>query len=139
MTIYSATYENLAKIDQQVRIAAIAAGLSEDDAYSVELAVDEACTNIIDHSYGGEGLGEIDCVCQTLADGLKIIIYDTGCFFNPEGIPAPDVHKPVNNRPEGGLGLFFMRSLMDEIIFDPCKGSGTSLTMIKRKHTSKRG
>jgi anti-sigma regulatory factor (Ser/Thr protein kinase) len=44
MTIYSATYENLAKIDQQVRIAAIAAGLSEDDAYSVELAVDEACT-----------------------------------------------------------------------------------------------
>jgi serine/threonine-protein kinase RsbW len=84
-------------------------------------------------------LGEIDCVCQTLTDGLKIIIYDTGCFFNPEGIPTPDVHQPLTKRTEGGLGLFFMRSLMDEVIFDPCKDSGTSLTMIKRKQISKRG
>ena len=85
MTQYSATYENLAKIDEQVRQAALKAGLSEKDIYDVELAVDEACTNIIDHSYGGEGLGEIECDCFSITEGLKIIIHDTGCFFNPEG------------------------------------------------------
>ena len=137
MALYSATYESLAKIDQQVRSAAIAAGLNDDDAYSVELAVDEACTNIIDHSYGGEGLGEIECVCQTLSDGLKIIIFDSGCFFNPEGVPMPDVHQPLEKRSEGGLGLFFIHQMMDEVIFDQCKGNGTSLTMIKRKSITK--
>ena len=81
MTQYSATYDNLAKIDDQVRQAALIAGLSVKDIYDVELAVDEACTNIIDHSYGGEGLGEIECECFSIPEGLKIIIHDSGLFL----------------------------------------------------------
>lgn len=137
MSQYSATYDNLAKIDDQVRQAALKAGLSEKEIYDVELAVDEACTNIIDHSYGGEGLGEIECVCFDIPEGLKIIIHDSGCFFNPNAVPTPNVNLPMAKRSEGGLGLFFMRRLMDEVIFDPCKGSGTMLTMIKRKKTGR--
>ncbi len=137
MTVYPAIYESLAKIDKQVRQAAIDAGFSENDAYDVELAVDEACTNIIDYSYGGEGLGEIECVCQQLSDGLKIIIVDTGCFFNPAGIPSTNVNLSLENRPEGGLGLFFIHQLMDEVKYDPCEGNGTTLTMIKRIRSNK--
>lgn len=137
MTLYSATYTNLATIDEQVRKFAIDAGLSEKEVYDVELAVDEACTNIIDHSYGGEGLGEIECICEIIDGGLKIIIIDSGCFFNPDAIPIPDVNKPMKLRPEGGLGLFFMRNLMDEVHFDPCKEDGTTLTMIKYKKNIK--
>jgi serine/threonine-protein kinase RsbW len=137
MSQYSATYDNLAKIDDQVRQAALKAGLSEKEIYDVELAVDEACTNIIDHSYGGEGLGEIDCVCIDIPEGLKIVIHDSGCFFNSNKVPTPNVNLPMAKRSEGGLGLFFMRRLMDEVIFDPCKDSGTMLTMIKRKKTGR--
>lgn len=135
MTVYSATYDNLAKIDKQVRKAALKAGLSENDVYDVELAVDEACTNIIDHSYGGEGLGDIECVCQSIPEGIKIIIHDKGCFFDPNKVPTPNMKIPVAKRSEGGLGVYFMRRLMDEVSFDPCKESGTVLTMIKRKKT----
>lgn len=137
MTQYSATYDNLAKIDDQVRQAALIAGLSLKDIYDVELAVDEACTNIIDHSYGGEGLGEIECECFTISEGLKIIIHDSGCFFDPGAVPIPNVKLPMSKRSEGGLGLYFMRRLMDEVTFDPCQESGTILTMVKRKQTGK--
>jgi serine/threonine-protein kinase RsbW len=137
MTQYSATYGNLAKIDDQVRQAALMAGLSVKDIYDVELAVDEACTNIIDHSYGGEGLGEIECECFSISEGLKIIIHDSGCFFDPDAVPPPNVNLPMSKRSEGGLGLYFMRRLMDEVSFDACKGSGTILTMIKRKQIGK--
>ncbi len=133
MAVYPATIDSLEKIIGQVVQEAKNAGLSERAIYDVEVAVDEACANIIHHSYGGQGKGEIECDCQILQDGLKIILFDSGCFFNPADIPEPDLTSPLEKRKTGGLGLFFMQKLMDEVIFDPCQGQGTLLTMIKRK------
>ncbi len=133
MAVYPATIASLEKITSQVVQEAKNAGLSQRAIYDVEIAIDEAVANIIEHSYGGEGKGEIECNCQILPDGLKIILLDTGCLFNPDSIPEPDLKSPLENRKEGGLGLFFMRKLMDEVVFDPCEGRGTLLTMIKRK------
>jgi serine/threonine-protein kinase RsbW len=133
MTAYSATFDNLGRITNQVVEAARVAGLSEKSIYEVEVAIDEACTNIIEHSYGEQGHGEIDCICQILPDGLKIILRDSGCYFNPDRIPSPDLISPLSKRKPRGLGLFFMRKLMDEVKFDPCEGQGTLLTMVKRK------
>lgn len=133
MAVYPATIASLGKITSQVVQEAKNSGLSERAIYDVEVAVDEACANIIEHSYGGEDKGEIECICQIIPDGLKIILHDTGCFFNPNDVPEPDINSPLEERHTGGLGLYFMRKLMDEVIFDPCQGQGTLLTMIKRK------
>ena len=133
MTAYSATLDNLGKITDQVVRAAKEAGLSDNEIYDVEVAIDEACTNIIEHSYTEEGKGEIECICQILPDGLKIFLRDSGCYFNPDRIPSPDLDSPISKRKPRGLGLFFMRKLMDEVKFDPCEGQGTLLTMVKRK------
>ncbi len=133
MTAYSATLDNLEKITSQVVQAAKEAGLSENAIYDVELAVDEACSNIIEHSYTEEGKGEIECICQVLPDGLKIFLRDSGCYFNPDRIPPPDIKSHITKRKPRGLGLFFMRKLMDEVRFDPCEGEGTLLTMVKRR------
>lgn len=133
MVVYPAELASLAKITDQVQKAAKQAGLSERAQYDVEVAIDEACANIIEHSYAGEAGGEIECTCQILPEGLKIVLHDTGCFFDPNEVPEPDIHSPLDQRKEGGLGLYFMRKLMDEVIFDPCQGQGTLLTMIKRK------
>jgi serine/threonine-protein kinase RsbW len=133
MVVYPARIDSLGRITNQVVQEAKAAGLSERAIYDVEVAIDEACVNIIEHSYGGEDKGEIECECQILPDGLKIVLHDTGCFFNPDDIPEPDLNSPLEERKTGGLGLYFMRKLMDEVSFDPCMGEGTTLTMIKRK------
>ncbi len=133
MAIYAATLDNLVRINDQVVDSARKAGLSERAIYDVEVALDEACTNIIEHSYRGKKKGEIEVICQIIPDGLKIIIHDSGCYFNPDFIPKPDVNTPLNKRKQHGLGLYFMQRLMDEVIYDPCEGEGTLLTMIKRK------
>lgn len=135
MTVYAATLDNLEKITRQVVLCAREAGLSEKAVYDVEVAIDEACTNIIEHSYGSSNQGEIECICQVLPDGVKILLRDTGCYFNPDRIPTPDLNTPLTARKPRGLGLYFMRKLMDEVYFDPCEGQGTLLTMVKRKES----
>jgi len=48
-------------------------------------------------------------------------------------VPEPDLHTSLENRKEGGLGLYFIRRLMDEAHFEFTSDSGNILTMIKRK------
>ena len=101
--------------------------------YSIKTAVDEACSNIIDHAYGGEQGGDIECTCNMSDDSLKVILRDHGHAFDPSRVPEPDLSSPIENRKMRGLGLFFMRKLMDEIHFDFSDESGNVLTMVKHR------
>ena len=98
-------FENLAKITDFVIRAARSAGLGPAAVYAVEMAVDEACANIIEHAYGGEGRGDIECTCQIDADELTVTLRDDGSPFDPSRVPEPDVNAPLEERDEGGLGL----------------------------------
>lgn len=80
---FSGKYDSLAHIADFVREAAVEAGLENFQLYAVETAVDEACSNIIEHAYGGENKGLIDCTCITSNEGLTIILKDMGQPFNP--------------------------------------------------------
>jgi len=133
MAVYKAVYDSLARICDQVSQAAIDFGFTKEEVYEIELAVDEACTNIIEHSYGGECEGNIEV--KNFEDNGKftIVIRDYGCSFTPDHVAAPDLVSPVNQRREGGLGLYFMRHGMDDINFQPIDGNGTILTMVKYK------
>ncbi len=124
-------YENLAIICEYARQAAAEAGLSEKAAYEVETAVDEAFANIIDHAYGGEGKGDIECSCQVDEKGLTIRLRDHGREFKPEKIKPPNLKVPLNKRKDHGLGLYLMRQLMDVVTFDFSKTQGNTLTMVK--------
>ena len=109
------------------------AGFDEIARYSIQTAVDEACSNIIDHAYGGEGLGNIECSCKVNKSQIEIKLRDNGRAFDPGMVIAPDLTSPIEERKERGLGLYFMRKLMDEIHFDFSKESENTLTMIKHK------
>jgi serine/threonine-protein kinase RsbW len=126
-------YANLANIAVFIRQAAQDAGLEPFAVYSVETAVDEACSNIIEHSYKGEGKGNIECTTCIDTEGLTIILRDTGRPFNPKKIPKPGLDAPIEQRANHGLGLYFMFQLMDEVHFEFSKESGNTLTMVKRK------
>jgi serine/threonine-protein kinase RsbW len=125
-------YESLAGIGEFVHGEAELAGFDSFAIYAIELAVDEACTNIIEHAYGGEDRGNIECDCEITAEGLTIRLHDHGQPFQPEDIPLPDINAPLEEREAHGLGLFFMRKWMDEIHFDFSGNHGNTLVMFKK-------
>lgn len=97
----------------------------------VQLAVDEACTNIIKHAYS-EQKGVITLTCELVDDDLIITIRDRGKPFDPSSIPLPDLEADLNGRRVGGLGIYFMRKLMDEVSYNFDPERGNELTMRKR-------
>jgi len=126
-------FNSLAAISEFATRAAEAAGLDPRAVYAVQMAVDEACSNIIEHAYGGEGRGAIECTCRINDDGLTVIIRNHGRPFDPTIVPQPDLHASLEDRKEGGLGLYFIRQLMDEVRFEFTPDSGNVLTIVKRK------
>jgi serine/threonine-protein kinase RsbW len=130
---FPGVYENLAKIALFVRQAAQEAGLAPFDIYSVETAVDEACSNIIEHGYRGEGKGDIECTTLISENGLTIILRDTSRRFHPQKVPEPKLDVPIQERANHGLGLYFIYQLMDEVHFEYSKNSGNTLTLVKLK------
>ena len=107
--------------------------MNESDTYAVQLAVDEASTNIIEHGYGRECPSRIDIGCEVLEDGLKVVIYDDADPFDPEVIPEPDFNVKLEEVKPRGLGMFLMRKMMDEVSYDISPDKGNTLTMIKRR------
>ena len=128
-------YSNLTVICDHAQKFAVDAGFDTRAVYAVQMAVDEACCNIIKHGYGGEGKGTIYLDFVKLDDAIKVTIRDDGKAFDPASVPMPDFYSPIEERPEGGLGLFLMQKLMDEVQFsfaDGDKNEFNTLVMIKR-------
>ncbi|MGD2104110.1 MAG: ATP-binding protein [Anaerolineae bacterium] len=130
---FPARYESLAAIDRFVAEGAKEAGFDRCKAYQVRLAVDEACSNIIDHAYGGEGPGVIECSQHVQGGDLTIMLRDYGKPFDPSSVPEPDIEGDLEDRTGGGLGLYFIRQIMDEVTFDFDSEDGNVLTLVKRK------
>jgi anti-sigma regulatory factor (Ser/Thr protein kinase) len=129
-------FENLAQIGAFITQVATAAGLDERAVYAVQMAVDEACTNIIEHAYGSEGQGPIHLVCQNQPDGLQIDIYDQGQPFDPTQIPPLDPLTPLYQRQPGGMGFFFIHRLVDRVEFQFGTPAGNRLTLFKHREPS---
>lgn len=131
--VFSARYESLEAIDRFVAGAAKQAGFDECAVYQVQLAVDEACSNIIEHAYGGEGAGVIECTFRVRGDDLTVVLRDTGEPFDPESVPEPDLTTDLEARDEGGLGLYLIHRIMDKVEFNFGSEGGNVLTMVKCK------
>ena len=129
---FPGVYKNLERIANFVRQFAKAAGFDKFAIYSVEMAVDEACSNIIEHAYGEEGKGNIDCTCSFDGETLAIILKDNGKSFDPSSIPHPNLSHNLDEREAHGLGLYFIQQWMDDVRFTST-GSENVLTMVKHK------
>jgi serine/threonine-protein kinase RsbW len=124
------------------------AGLGPRAVYAVQVAVDEACSNIIEHAYGSEGptsvrrspdmrtlpdkdAQTIECTCRIKRDRLIIQLHDHGRPFDPATVPKPDLEADLSERHAGGLGVYFIQQLMDAVQFESVPGQGNTLTLIK--------
>jgi serine/threonine-protein kinase RsbW len=130
---FPANFKSLAPISDFIVDLAENAGFSPNDVYAIQTAVDEACANIIDHAYGAEGIGEIEILVSNVKNGIRITLHDEGEPFDPMDVPDPDITSPLEIRRERGLGIFFMRKLMDKVVFEFSSKKGNTLTLVKYK------
>ena len=128
----SATLDALAQISEFITDATTRAGLDDHAAWQVQLAVDEAATNIIQHGYDQAAPGEIELAWQIADSQLTVTLRDQGRRFDPEQVPEPDITSPLEERQAGGLGIFLMGRLMDTVQFDFDDQHGNLLTMTKQ-------
>jgi len=130
---FAAKFEFLDEMRDFVGDIARVGGFDEKDVYNIQLATDEAASNIIEHAYEGVTDGILDLSCGMDKNAITIILVDYGEPFDPSVIPLPDLKADLSERKIGGLGIFLMRKLMDEVHYEPRKDKSNILTMIKRK------
>ena len=113
--------------------AAARAGLAVGDIDDLKVATSEACTNAIEHAYpaAAEGACPAITIRITVKSGeLRIEVEDEGVGFDPKRLPKVQLEERVQE--EGGLGIYLMHTLMDEVRIESAPGSGTKVTMVKR-------
>ena len=102
----------------------------DETVFDLKLAVDEACTNIIEHGYKGMDPGSIILSFRIEPDRILVSITDFGHIFEPAETPKPDVEAALEDRPLGGLGLYLIYQTMDNIDYQSSE-DGNTLTFTK--------
>jgi len=102
-------------------------GFSNEESNAVTIAVDEAASNIIKHTYNGEKNELIVVNFRILEDRLEVVLRDFGEKVDPETIKSRDLNEI---RP-GGLGVHLIKSTMDVVNYDNSFEVGNQLTMVK--------
>ena len=130
--VVSSDLAELPRVIDFVRQACLDARLSSDDMFACELATDEACTNIMEHAYLGSADGQIRVTCRYAGNLFVVELHDHGRPFDPSLVEPPQLTGDLDMRDVGGLGLYFMRHMMDEVRFEFDRVTGNTLTMTKR-------
>jgi len=111
---FPAKLENLEMLVQSVTTCAREHGLSDEKLSGIELAFEEAFVNISQYAYP-EQEGEVEVKCKTDDTHFIVEIIDSGVQFDITSLPDPDITQDISERPVGGLGVFFIKKIMDEV------------------------
>ena len=133
-TTYSLTVDSSTKHLSEVRsfVATHAqnVGLSEKVIDEIRLAVDEAFTNIIKHAYKNTPKKPVLIEVGIDKQKLWISIKDQGEGFKPEDYRAPDILKRIKNKQRGGMGVYLIQKLMDQVQYNN-QGGVNEIRMVK--------
>ncbi|MCL4274647.1 MAG: SpoIIE family protein phosphatase [Anaerolineales bacterium] len=113
-----AKMEVLGELREFVETAAIHYGLAHDDVFSFKIAVDELCANIIGYGFENSEMGLISLSFDVTDDRARLIIRDNGKFFSPDQARRPDLEADWDDRQIGGLGIYFVKELMDDVTYN---------------------
>ncbi len=128
---FDARFENLARICEFVTTVARKAGFNDAQVYDVELATNEACTNIIEHGYAGNPDGKIECSVEADSKVVIVILRDWGTPFDASDVPDKDFEVPLQELGPRGAGLRLMWGTMDEVEFERLPDDENRVTMKK--------
>jgi anti-sigma regulatory factor (Ser/Thr protein kinase) len=97
---------------------------------NLNLALEEAVTNVVLYAYPQGTTGEVDVLARVGVDWIEFVVTDSGKPFDPTAAPAADTTASVNDRRIGGLGIHLVRTIMDSVHYER-RGNKNILTMTK--------
>ena len=128
--VISSSTDNLSLVRSFIEYHGRELELEKKEIAHISLAVDEACTNIIKHAYNYSKNGKIKINIDKKKDKLSVKLTDKGSHFDPSLIPDPNIEESQKMKKGGGLGMFLMKKIMDEVEYR-AKGKGNELILIK--------
>jgi serine/threonine-protein kinase RsbW len=129
--VVKSTTDNLAMIREFIKNTTTEVGISDEIIDKIILAVDEACTNIIKHAYKYSPEGQIYIATRFADSKFTIAITDEGQHFDPDKIPVPDLNEYYKQKRIGGLGMFLIKKLMDEVNYSTLSGNKNRVVLVK--------
>ena len=128
---FAAEYESLEKMREFIAEVCEDGDLGDDLCHSLQLAVDEAATNVMEYGYNGIDPGSI--IVDVYADSQRVIVTltDFGRPFEPVEKDAPSLDGDNEDLPTHGFGLLFIYETMDDVDYQ-CNEDGNRLTLTKK-------
>jgi serine/threonine-protein kinase RsbW len=131
----------LSTVRKAVVEIAVGARFSAQQANMIALAVDEALANIMEHAFpeieSGSAGQQIELILDANSTRFEALVRDHGTHFDPREAPEIDMQEHVKAGRKGGLGIFLMKRIMDEIHYTLKPGSHNELVMVKYVDSSK--
>ena len=123
-------FENIELVQAVVEDLLRRLELGDDDRHWIGLAVREAVANAIKHGNGGDPRKQVEVEVRVDAGDVEVAVRDEGRGFDPTAVADP--LAPENLLRPGGRGIFYMRSLMDEVKYRFGDDGGTEVVLRKR-------
>lgn len=127
-----ASTEHLAEVRNFVAKYAKEFGFGKQQVADIRLAVDEAYTNIIKHAYNNDDKKTVDIELGYNSNKFWISLLDTGDAFDPSDYSKPDVRQKIKEKKRGGVGVYLIRKLMDDVEYNK-QGAVNEIRMTKKK------
>ena len=114
--------QQIPQLAEFVEKVADEAKIDQGLAMSINLALEEAVTNVIMYAYpeGSDGLVDVEAIIREKS--LDFIVSDDGIAFDPTAAEEADITLGVEDRPIGGLGIFLVRKIMDSVTYERTNG-----------------
>lgn len=123
-------------------------GFPEDEVNKIEMAVDEACTNVIKHAYSGKATDikikrsynlrrkddmekAIELSISIDPERIRVVIFDQGEDFNFESQGKINLEEYLTRLEIGSLGIYIIKTFMDEVSYSHKPGIGNELRLVK--------
>ena len=126
------SYEELPELVAAVEAMGEQDGWPGELTFRISLVIDELAQNVVDYAYQDRP-GDVEVAVTDREEDILIEIIDEGIPFDPlTQAPEPDLTSSVEDRPIGGLGVHFTKTLMDNVEY--CRESGKNhLKIVTRK------
>ncbi len=111
-----AKLENLERMVKSVSDCAREQGFDQKKTLEIELAAEEALVNIIHYAYP-EKADQVEIICRADDDRFIVELIDSGIAFDMTSLSDPDVNAKRDDRKIGGLGVFLIKKMVDEVTY----------------------
>jgi len=126
------TWDSISRVAEMLSSVLDEMGLSQDNAFDVKLATQEAVVNAVEHGNGCDPRKKVHIRCERNGNAIVMVVSDEGEGFDPSRIPDPTLSENILK--EHGRGIFLMRSLCDCVRYND---KGNEVTMIKNLRKNK--